>query len=181
MLTIKKTNLLGCMEIQPKIFNDNRGQFIKTFNKNNYENMGLETNYEEEYYSHSQRGVLRGMHFQMPPFDHTKVVYCVSGEVQDVLLDLRKNSPTYGKASAIKLSAQIGNLIYIPKGIAHGFFVVSDAATLIYKTSTIYNEKYDSGILWNSFEFNWLSANPIISERDSNFQPLSKFESPFSI
>ena len=179
MFELKETSICGCFEVQPLIFNDARGRFVKVFHQDEFTKLGLETLFAEEYYSQSNRGVIRGMHFQTPPFDHVKVVYCVQGEVQDVVLDLRKGSPTYGQSAAIKLSAQQGNFIYIPKGLAHGFCVTSETATLVYKVSSVYNPKNDSGVLWNSFGFKWPISNPIISERDASFNPLNQFDSPF--
>jgi dTDP-4-dehydrorhamnose 3,5-epimerase len=180
MFTLNETEIQGCYEIQPQIFEDARGGFVKVFHHEEYVKLKLETSFAEEYYSHSRRGVIRGMHFQAPPSDHVKVVYCVQGEVQDVVLDLRKGSPTYGYSVAINLSALLGNFMYIPKGLAHGFCVVSETATLIYKVSTAYDPSNDSGVLWSSFGVRWPTLNPIMSERDASFMPLSQFESPFS-
>jgi dTDP-4-dehydrorhamnose 3,5-epimerase len=119
------------------------------------------------------------MHFQAPPSDHVKLVYCVHGEVMDVVLDLRKGSPTYGQAESIRLSAERGNYLYIPKGIAHGFCATSDVATLVYKVSTVHDPLNDTGVLWNSFGFSWPTPEPVISARDYSFKTLSAFDSPF--
>lgn len=180
MLHLKETGIIGCYEIQPRIFEDARGRFVKVFNNDEFEKLGLETKFTEEYYSYSHRDVIRGMHFQTPPFDHVKVVYCVQGEAQDVVLDLRKGSPTYLQTVAIKLSATKGNLVYIPKGLAHGFCVTSDIATLIYKVSTVYEPLNDTGVHWNSIGFNWPIPSPIVSDRDANFTSLNQFISPFN-
>lgn len=179
MFTLVETSIRGCYEIQPRIFDDVRGRFVKIFNLDEYVRLGLETSFTEEYYSQSHLGVIRGMHFQTPPSDHVKLVYCVHGEVQDVVLDLRKGSPTYGRSIAITLSAQKGNFVYLPKGVAHGFCVTSESAILVYKVTTVYDPKNDNGVLWNSFGMNWQVSNPIVSERDSSFLMLDKFESPF--
>lgn len=179
MFALKETGIRGCYEVQPRIFDDARGRFVKVFRRDAFTQLGLETGFVEEYYSHSNRGVIRGMHFQTPPSDHVKLVYCVHGEVQDVVLDLRKGSPTYGQSAAIKLSAQKGNFIYIPKGLAHGFCVTSDTATLVYKVSTVYDPHKDTGVLWNSFGADWPTSNPILSERDASFPILKEFVSPF--
>jgi len=179
MFSLRKTKLTGCFEVQPRIFDDDRGRFVKVFHEDEFRKLGLETDFKEEYYSHSKRGVIRGMHFQLPPSEHVKLVYCVQGEVQDVVLDLRKGSPTYGLADSIKLSAEQGNYLYIPKGLAHGFCATSTVATLVYKVSTVYDPQHDSGVLWNSFGVDWPTLEPIISSRDTSFKPLSEFESPF--
>lgn len=179
MFALKETLIPGCNEIQPRIFEDARGRFVKVFNHDEFAKLNLETDFSEEYYSHSIRGVIRGMHFQAPPSEHVKVVYCVQGEVQDVVLDLRIGSPSYGQAVGITLSAQQGNLIYIPKGIAHGFCTTSETATLVYMVSTVYDPQNDVGILWNSFGHKWPATQPVLSQRDSSFLPLKKFESPF--
>lgn len=179
MFTVKETRLLGCFEVQPRVLDDERGRFVKVFHEDEFKKLDLETIFREEYYSHSRRGVIRGMHFQMPPSDHVKLVYCVHGEVLDVVLDLRKGSPTYGQAEYKKLSADRGNYLYIPKGFAHGFCATSDIATLVYKVSTVYDPLRDTGVLWNSFDFNWPTSEPVISARDSSFNSLSDFDSPF--
>ncbi|MET0107020.1 MAG: dTDP-4-dehydrorhamnose 3,5-epimerase [Sedimenticola sp.] len=179
MFELKETSIHGCFEVRPLIFDDTRGRFVKVFHQDEYRKLGLETLFTEEYYSQSNRGVIRGMHFQTPPFEHVKVVFCVQGEVQDVVLDLRKGSSTYGQSTPIHLSAQQGNFVYIPKGLAHGFCVTSETATLVYKVSTVYNPNNDTGVLWDSFGFKWPTLNPIISERDASFKPLSQFDSPF--
>lgn len=180
MFALKETRISGCYQIQPRIFDDSRGRFIKVFNSEEFSKLNLETGFAEEYYSHSRRSVIRGMHFQAPPSDHVKLVYCVHGEVQDVVLDLRKGSPTYGQAAVIKLSAEQGNFVYIPKGLAHGFCATSEIATLVYKVSTVYDPQKDSGVLWNSFGCEWATSNPIVSERDTSFEPLGQFDSPFA-
>lgn len=179
MFSITKTGIEGCYEIQPRIFDDLRGRFVKVFHHNEYTKLGLETSFAEEYYSTSHRGVIRGMHFQAPPSDHVKVVYCVHGEVQDVVLDLRLGSPTYGQATVITLSASQGNFIYIPKGLAHGFCSTSEIATMVYKVSVVYDSQADTGVLWNSFGHSWPIIDPVISNRDANFIPFSKFKTPF--
>ena len=179
MFSLRETKLQGCFELHPRIFDDDRGRFVKVFHKDEFVRLGLETNFKEEYYSHSRQGAIRGMHFQLPPSDHIKLVYCIQGEVQDVVLDLRKGSPTYGKAETLKLSAEQGNYLYIPKGLAHGFCTTSTFATLVYKVSTVYDPQYDSGVLWNSFGVDWPNLGPVISSRDTSLMPFSEFESPF--
>ena len=126
-----RTAIPGCFEIQPQVIDDARGRFVKMFHRNAFLELDLEVDFPEEYYSTSRHGVIRGMHFQMPPMEHAKLVYCLQGEVFDVVLDLRLGSPAYGKTEVVKLSAERGNCIYAPKGLAHGFCVVSELATLV--------------------------------------------------
>jgi dTDP-4-dehydrorhamnose 3,5-epimerase len=179
MFECKTTALAGCLEIQPRLMNDARGRFVKVFHQEAFREHGLETEFAEEYYSHSRRGVIRGMHFQLPPAEHVKLVYAVHGEVFDVVLDLRVGSPTYGRTASFRLSAEQGNCLYIPKGFAHGFCATSELATLVYKVSTVYAPQLDAGVLWNSLDIDWPAAEPIVSERDASFRPLAAFESPF--
>ena len=169
----------GCYQLQPAVFRDERGSFVKTFHRDVFAHYNLETNFAEEYYSLSQRNILRGLHFQVPPKEHVKIVYCVLGEVIDVVVDLRLGSPTYGKFEVFEVSPEKANLIYIPAGLAHGFYVISEKTIMMYKVSTVYSPAEDSGILWNSIGIPWPSNNPIISQRDSSFSPFSQFTSPF--
>lgn len=179
MFELKASILEGCYEIQPKVFEDVRGRFVKVFHADAYAALGLETRFVEEYYSVSRQHVIRGLHFQTPPMDHVKLVYCIDGDVLDVVLDLRQGSPTFGRHALFDLSAAKANVVYIPKGVAHGFCVRSAQATLVYKVSTVYAPDQDSGILWNSADIPWPVAAPILSERDAAFPALDAFVSPF--
>lgn len=179
MFECQKSKLKGCLEIFPKVFKDDRGSFVKVFHKPNFKSLDLEGNFVEEYYSRSFKNVIRGLHFQVPPADHTKLVYCIEGLVFDVVLDLRKDSPTYGQYATFTLDASLANMVYIPKGMAHGFCSISNSSTLVYKTSTIYESDYDKGILWNSLDIPWPTSSPIISERDRSFSEFNFFKSPF--
>lgn len=172
-LNIKESKISGCYKLNPKIISDNRGVFVKTFHEHIFTQAGLETCFAEEYYSVSHKGVLRGLHFQTPPKEHTKIVYCVYGEVMDVVVDLRVGSPTYGKYDVFDLNSEKANMLYIPKGLAHGFYVKSNSAVLMYKVTTIYSPENDTGIRWDSVGIPWPIDNPIISERD---RMLPKFE-----
>ena len=176
---IRESKIQGCSELLPLVRRDDRGAFIKTFHKELFIKHGLETEFAEEYYSVSTKGVLRGLHFQTPPCDHTKMVYCVDGEVIDVVVDLRVGSPTYGEFEIFNLNSDKANIIYIPKGMAHGFYVCSESATMVYKVSTVYSNEHDSGILWNTVGIPWPTNNPVISSRDDSFIAFRKFSSPF--
>ncbi|WP_160079164.1 dTDP-4-dehydrorhamnose 3,5-epimerase [Pseudomonas sp. 8AS] len=179
MFEIRPSVIQGCYEIQPRVFNDERGRFVKIFHSDEFERNNFATNFVEEYYSVSNRGVLRGLHFQVPPKEHKKVVYCVQGEVFDVVLDLRQGSPTYGMAEAFTLGADKGNYVYIAEGLAHGFCAVSDTAVLVYKVTSTYSPQHDSGVLWSSVDVDWPVKNPLVSTRDTLFPGLSEFVSPF--
>lgn len=177
---VSPTPIPGCFEITPNIFTDNRGSFIKTFHRDLFEQQGLEVEWREEYYSTSFKGVLRGLHFQLPPHDHAKLVYCTSGEVLDVVLDLRIGSPAYGTHAMIRLDSIDARMIYIPKGCAHGFYTLSEQATMMYKVSTVYAPAHDSGLLWNSVGIPWPDIDPILSDRDKRFPTFAEFSTnPF--
>lgn len=180
-MNIQPTSISGCYEINPTVYRDERGSFIKTYHQDVFTDNRLATNFAEEYYSISRKGVLRGLHFQTPPKDHIKLVYCTMGQVLDVVVDLRKGSSTYGHFEMFDLSAEKANMIYIPKGLAHGFYVLSEQAILIYKVTTTYCSQHDSGILWNSVGISWPIKNPIMSARDTSFEPLDAFISPFRL
>jgi len=174
-----ETKLQGVFELSLDYSEDERGDFVKTLHKSNFSDLGLESDFNESYFSTSKKGVIRGMHFQNPPFDHSKLVYAVAGSALDVLLDLRKDSDTYGKYHTIDLSKSNRNAVYIPKGIAHGFCALKEDVTLVYLTSTVYNKESDTGILWNSFGFNWPIDSPIMSLRDKSFNCFDQLLSPF--
>lgn len=177
-MNIKNLEIEGCYLIENFVAHDNRGCFVKTFHEEIFCNEGLQINFRESYYSISKKNVIRGMHFQTPPHEHDKIVYVTKGEILDVVLDIRKASATYGKYISVKLNAH-NYSIYIPKGCAHGFVTISEEAIVMYNVSSVYNSSADGGILWNSFEFDWLEINPILSERDKSFQSFKEFNSPF--
>ncbi|MGR6772834.1 dTDP-4-dehydrorhamnose 3,5-epimerase [Pectobacterium brasiliense] len=172
-MKINNTNLDNLYEIENRLFKDERGLFVKTYHAPTFAEHSLESNFTESFYSTSHKGVLRGMHFQLPPHDHTKLVYCASGEILDVIVDIRIGSKTFGKYFSTRLSAEKANALYIGRGYAHGFLTLSESATMVYMTSTVHAPEYDSGIRWDSFGFDWGIDKPIISTRDLSFTPLS--------
>jgi len=174
-----ETTISGCFELQPIIFKDDRGRLVKTFHETSFKSLDLATNFTEEYYSISKKQVLRGLHFQLPPHDHIKCVTCLSGKIFDVVVDLRKESPTYKQHFSIELDAEKGNMLYIPKGLAHGFYVLSNETIFLNRTTTIYNPESDAGIKWDSCGINWPDSNPILSEKDKQMIVLNEFKSPF--
>lgn len=178
-MDIKEMELPGVFSIESFARVDNRGQFVKTYREKDFQNAGLNFNFVEKYYSHSFKNVLRGMHFQIPPYQHDKLVYCVLGEIFDVVLDLRIGSPKFGKSQSIILSAVTPHMLYIPAGIAHGFYTLSNTATVMYEVTSYHSIDHDQGVHWNSFEMSWPSNNSILSKRDNEFPSLSQFTSPF--
>ncbi len=179
MFDLKPSKIPGCFELQPKVFEDARGRFVKIFHEQAFAAHGLETAFSEEFYSVSHKNVIRGLHFQSPPMDGIKVVYCVKGEILDAAVDLRVGSPTYGQFDLFDLSSAKANIVYIPKGVAHGFCVLSEQAILVYKVSSMYSPSHDSGVLWNSVGIPWPITEVVLSARDSTFPRLDEFESPF--
>ena len=179
MFELHPSEIQGCYEIQPRVLEDTRGRFVKVFHEDTFLKHGLEIKFREEYYSQSHKNVVRGLHFQIPPHDHVKMVYCAYGEVFDVVLDLREGSPTYGQTATYSLSAAQGNYLYIPKGLAHGFCSTSDLSIMVYKVSSAYVPHCDTGVLWSSAGIDWPCATPIVSDRDKSFLPFDQFDSPF--
>lgn len=179
-MNFKQLELPGCFLIELNVFEDKRGSFIKTFNSDIIKSAPFKHfNIDEEFITSSRKHVIRGLHFQIPPFDHNKIVYCLSGRITDVLVDLRKNSKSYGQNLKIDLMGSDNKCVYIPKGFAHGFVSRSDNSTMIYKLDKLYHPDYDKGIKWDSCNINWDENSPILSERDLSFPEFNKFQSPF--
>jgi dTDP-4-dehydrorhamnose 3,5-epimerase/CDP-3, 6-dideoxy-D-glycero-D-glycero-4-hexulose-5-epimerase len=149
-MEIIDTSISGLKIIELKKFNDIRGSFLKVFNEDFFSQNGFNFNYKESYFSVSHKNVIRGMHFQVPPFDNTKLVYLNIGKILDVVLDLRMNSPSYGKHFSIELDTNTPVIIYIPNGCAHGFLSLQDYTTVTYLQSSCYNKVYDKGIKYDS-------------------------------
>lgn len=173
------TDLPGVLVLRPRVFSDARGTFVKTYHADTFRDLGIPFTPREEFFSVSARGVVRGMHFQLPPAAHDKLVYCVAGAVLDVVLDLRPGGPTYGCSITRELSQDNREMLFIPVGCAHGFLALTDGAVMVYQTSTVHTPAQDAGILWNSFGFTWPVTDPVLSDRDRRFPALSEFRSPF--
>jgi dTDP-4-dehydrorhamnose 3,5-epimerase len=169
----------GLMLLQPPVFHDLRGSFTKVFHEESFRAAGLPFSPREEFFTVSRKGVLRGMHFQLPPAAQDKVVFCPRGRALDVVLDLRRASPTFGRHFSRELSGTNLELIFIPAGLAHGFLALEDDTTLFYLASQAHSPAHDSGVLWNSFGFDWPVSEPILSTRDQDFNTLPQFVSPF--
>ncbi len=158
---------------------DERGIFIKPFHDTTLKQAGINFILKESYYSFSHKDVIRGMHFQLPPHQHSKIVFCPKGAILDVIVDLRKASPTYGQCHAEVLSEENNRAYFIPEGFAHGFKALTDGAMTYYLVSSEYNKESDTGIRWDSMDYDWACAAPVMSARDKSFQSLTDFQSPF--
>lgn len=158
---------------------DIRGNFIKLYNEEEFKRNGIDTSLKEVYYSTSQKDVIRGLHFQIPPYEHNKIIHVIQGSVTDVVVDLRKSSADYKKYLEISLSGNKPRSLYVPKGFAHGFKCLENNTIMLYQVSTGYSPMNDTGIAYNTIGYEWNIEDPIISERDMGFCSLAEFESPF--
>lgn len=179
-LRVKESRIPGLLQLFPAVHADDRGVFVKTFQSSALENLGVSSRWLEQFFSSSNRGVIRGLHFQLPPADHDKLVYCVQGVAFDVVVDLRVGSPTYGETESFSLDGTSWSGLFVPKGLAHGFAALDDATIMAYATSSEYDASKDAGIRWDSVGVEWPIANPIVSERDDAFPAFEEFASPFS-
>lgn len=180
-----KTGIEGLVVVEPKVFGDNRGYFMETYNYNDFKAAGLDMVFVQDNQSKSKKGVLRGLHFQKKN-PQGKLVRVVSGEVYDVAVDLRKGSDTYGKWYGVLLSAENKKQFYVPEGFAHGFVVMSETAEFVYKCTRFYDPSDEGGLMWNDPEIgiDWPvpeNAELLLSEKDQHHQPLKDFESPFTM
>jgi dTDP-4-dehydrorhamnose 3,5-epimerase len=180
MFELTSLSLPGVVLLSPAIREDRRGRFVKLFHDEFFRSHGLVTQFVEHYHTRSVRGVLRGMHFQMPPADHAKLVTCTEGTLLDVVVDLRAGTPTYGRTACAELDADRAQLIYIPSGCAHGFLALSEQVGTLYAVTSTHDPSRDSGILWSSIDFHWPCQNPIVSDRDQRLPALRNFVSPFT-
>jgi len=176
-----KTFIDGLLILQPKIFTDDRGYFYEPYNKKALAASRVTEDFVQDNQSLSQKDVVRGLHFQKLPFAQSKLVRVIQGAVWDVVVDIRKKSPTYGKHFGIELSASNKTILYIPAGFAHGFVTLEDNTLFFYKCSNYYNKESEDCILWNDSDLAipWNVSNPIISEKDKKGKPFSAFNSMF--
>jgi len=180
-MKINKTYIEDLLIIKPQLFKDERGFFYEFYNKNKLDKI-IKTNFVQDNESKSKKGVIRGLHFQSPPYEQTKLVRCVSGKILDVVVDLRTNSKTYGKSFSIELSSKNNKQLLVPKGFAHGFQVLSEEAIINYKVDNFYNPKSDSGIIWNDkdLSIDWsIDIKPILSVKDLKLISFKELKSPF--
>lgn len=179
-MNFESTAIAGLSVISYQPFSDTRGGFVKTIHRETFEQQGLEWQFAESYFSISARDVIRGMHFQVPPRDHHKLVHVIKGGIIDVVLDLRRSSPTHGTWVATTLSAENRKALYIGKGLAHGFLSLEPDSIVEYHTTTSQSKQCECGILWNSFGYEWPVAQPVLSDRDRAFAPFSHEQSWFA-
>lgn len=178
-MNVIKTKLAGVLIFEPKIFEDDRGRFVKIFNQDLFSHINPPFNLVESYYSTSKKNVIRGMHFQIPPCDHAKLVYVANGAIVDAVLDMRKGSVTYGHYITTDLNTQNCRMIFIPPGFAHGFLSLQDDTCVVYSQTSTYSPEHDRGIRFDSFGLRWGVDNPTISRRDQAFPKFSEFKTPF--
>jgi len=182
-MTFIKTNIPDVLIIDPQVFGDERGYFFESFNQKEFEEHIGKIDFIQDNESKSSKGVLRGLHFQKPPFTQSKLLRCIEGEVLDVAVDLRKESVTYKQYFSIVLSGENKKQVFVPKGFAHGFLVLSETAIIAYKVDEYYAPDHDSGIAWDDEEIavDWqIDADEIqLSGKDKLLKPLSQTENPF--
>jgi dTDP-4-dehydrorhamnose 3,5-epimerase len=178
-MEIEETFIPGLKLIHLNKFTDTRGSFLKVFNKDFFAENRLETHFKESYFSISHKNVIRGMHFQLQPYEHTTLVYLNQGKILDVVLDIRKTSKTFGKHLSTQMNIDNSLLICIPVGCAHGFLSLEDNSMVSYMQSSVYDKESDTGIFWNSFGMDWKIEIPIVSDRDKSFIKFEAFNTPF--
>lgn len=177
----KKLEIPEVILIQPRSFGDDRGFFVETYKRSEFVNFGITDNFVQDNHSRSVKNVLRGLHYQKNPMAQSKLVRCVQGEIFDVGVDIRKNSPTFGKWVGEILSAENKRQLYVPAGFAHAFLVLSDTAEVVYKTSEEYSPENDAGIKWNDpkININWNCNNPLVSDKDDKLPYLDEADNNF--
>ena len=172
----EKQSIEDVILVKPKVFGDNRGFFMESYKKSEFIKNGIDIEFQQDNHSKSSAKVLRGLHYQAKPYEQAKLVRCITGKIYDIAVDIRPNSKTFGQYVKVELSEDNKNMLYIPKGFAHGFVVLSSEAELLYKASEEYNPKADRGIFWADKDLNidWgIDFEPILSEKDQN-QPKLK-------
>lgn len=179
-----KTKIEGLTIIEPTVFEDKRGYFLESYNQKKFEEVLGPVKFLQDNESKSTKGVLRGLHFQKPGFDQAKLVRCIKGEVLDVTVDIRKNSKTYGEYLAILLSGKNKKQLFVPRGFAHGFVVLSETAIFSYKVDNWFSPEHEEGIIWNdpSLGIDWGISNDHVklSNKDKNLPSFNNFITPFN-
>ncbi len=180
-MNVKTTPIEGLLVIEPQVFNDARGYFYESYNKQKFAEAGIDYEFIQDNQSLSQKGIIRGLHFQAPPFDQGKLVRVIQGAVKDVVVDIRKNSPTFGQHFSIVLTAQNKTMFFIPPGFAHGFETLEEDTIFLYKCTNVYNKESEGGLLWNDpfLNINWQNNDPLISDKDKILPTFENLISPF--
>ena len=180
-----KTSIEGLVIIDPTVFGDNRGYFLESYNEKEFKEVIGKVSFVQDNESKSSKGVLRGLHFQKPPFVQAKLVRCIEGKVLDVVLDIRKNSKTYGQHFTTELSGENKKQVFIPRGFAHGFLVLSESAIFAYKVDNTYAPEHDAGIRWNdpivNIPWGLSESEVLVSKKDAQLPFFTEFDSPFTI
>ena len=180
-MEIIKTPLEGLLVIKPRIFGDDRGYFFESWSKKSFSEAGLDLNFVQDNQSLSSKGVLRGLHFQNPPYSQGKLVRVIKGAVLDIAVDIRKDSPTYGQHFSVELSEKNKTIVWIPPGFAHGFTTLKDNTIFTYKCTGVYNKESEGTLIWNDkdLNINWEVNDPLVSEKDLVADNFNNFESKF--
>ncbi len=180
-LTAIETSLPGAVLVKPAAFADARGFFMETYNEQGFHEIGIADRFVQDNHSRSTQGVLRGMHFQLPPHPVAKLVRCVSGEVFDVIVDMRHSSPTFKKWEGFTLSAENKKMLYVPVGFGHAFYTISTSADFVYKVTDYFSKECDCGFRWNDPEIGiaWPSETPLVSEKDATLPLFSEIMARF--
>jgi len=180
-MEIVETGPEGLLLIKPDVYADERGYFFESFNMKKFRAAGLDLTFLQDNESRSKKGVLRGLHFQAPPFEQGKLVRVVRGAALDIAVDIRKNSPTYGKWESVVLSGENKWMFWIPPGFAHGFVSLEDDTIFFYKCTNVYDKSSEGGIIWNDRELNidWGFAEPTVSQKDKSLARFRELVSPF--
>ena len=178
-MEIKEKKISGTFEIILNSIIDNRGFFMRTYDDKIFEEFGIDNKWVQENHSKSlDKGIIRGLHFQFPPFAETKLIRAIRGTVLDVFVDLRKNSKTFGQWDSVELSEENKKMVYIPRGFAHGFCTLTENCEVVYKVDNYYAPDYECGIIWNDagLDIDWGIKNPILSKKDQRNMTLAEFE-----
>lgn len=180
-MKFQKTEFADLLLIEPTVFNDERGCFFESYNKLTFQSNGVQAEFVQDNLSVSHKNVLRGLHFQSPPFAQGKLVSVVKGSVLDVVVDIRKASLTYGKSYSVELTAANNIMLYVPPGFAHGFISLEDNTVFTYKCTNNYNKASEGGILWNDpiLNIDWKCNSSILSEKDLLLPPFTDLKSQF--
>lgn len=182
-MKIKELALKGVYRIELDPRSDDRGFFARTYDRQIFKDHGLTTDWQQESHAYSKhKGILRGLHIQLPPFTETKLVMVIRGAILDAFVDVRPGSPTYGKWDAIELTESNFHCLYLPRGFVHSYCTLTDDCDVVYKMDNIYNPQYESGILWNDpdIAIHWPVSDPVVSQKDQNLLTFKDFNKMYS-
>jgi len=180
-MKVTETPFQGLYVIEPSVFEDDRGCFYESWNQQKFSEKGLDFKFVQDNQSMSGAHVIRGLHFQAPPWEQGKLVRVIQGAVLDVVVDIRKDQPTYGKHFRLVMSGKLKNMLWIPPGFAHGFLTLEENTVFFYKCTQFYNRESEGAIVWNDplLSIDWGIEAPIVSEKDKSAVLFNQFESPF--